>query len=170
MAASWPRELSWFCTDQPLHRWCCCSAGWWLLASVHLSSSAVWALLVLGALLLGRGSGRWLSLVQRRVARPMLLVAVLWGRGQPLRQARRSSSGSLAWDGVVQPGGGPAAAHPGRVQPRQAASQRWNPGAITARSTVWHCRLYCWCLPGLIGCGRHGQPDGGAALTAVVPW
>ncbi|APD47459.1 MULTISPECIES: EamA family transporter [Synechococcaceae] len=73
-------------------------SGWWLLGErPTLSSSAGVALLVLGALLLGRGTAAGSSLVQSPGARPMLLVAVLWGVAASFDKLGVQASGSLAW-------------------------------------------------------------------------
>jgi len=73
-------------------------SGWWLLGERPVPAAlAGVALLVLGALLLGRGTDTGLPLLSSPGARSMLVVAVLWGLGAAFDKVGVSAGGSLTW-------------------------------------------------------------------------
>ncbi|MCT0209292.1 MAG: hypothetical protein DCF18_13185 [Cyanobium sp.] len=73
-------------------------SGWWLLGERPAPAAlAGVALLVLGALLLGRGTGGGLPLLSSPGARSMLVVAVLWGLGAAFDKVGVNAGGSLTW-------------------------------------------------------------------------
>jgi len=73
-------------------------SGWWLLGErPSPGSTAGVALLVLGSLLLARGAEPGVRLLKSPGARPMLLVAVLWGLSATFDKVGVQASGSITW-------------------------------------------------------------------------
>jgi len=98
---------------------------------------------------------------------------VLWGVAASFDKTRRSSHAAAFWPGWrwFNLAGGPPLLTPAVVSRPQGQWQPLNGWNLAAKhwpaSTVGNWLALLLSL-GLMGAGRHGQPDGGAALNGVV--